>query len=123
MKKREKKRLIVVLVLGLAILGFIVFMDSAERRIPIQYAKRQVGRKLYGGQSTHLPIKVAMSGVMPIIFTLSYSFSSRDNSSFRSEFRLFELDSESFFLDDPVIYDSCVCAYNRFQLFLYFDTV
>ena len=63
--------LIVVLVLGLAILGFIVFMDSAERRIPIQYAKRQVGRKLYGGQSTHLPIKVAMSGVMPIIFTFA----------------------------------------------------
>ncbi len=63
--------IIVVLVLGLAILGFIVFMDSAERRIPIQYAKRQVGRKLYGGQSTHLPIKVAMSGVMPIIFTFA----------------------------------------------------
>ena len=63
--------LIVVLVLGLAILGFIVFMDSSERRIPIQYAKRQVGRKLYGGQSTHLPIKVAMSGVMPIIFTFA----------------------------------------------------
>lgn len=63
--------LIVVLALGLAILGFIVFMDSAERRIPIQYAKRQIGRKLYGGQSTHLPIKVAMSGVMPIIFTFA----------------------------------------------------
>ena len=63
--------LIVILVLGLAILGFIVFMDSAERRIPIQYAKRQIGRKLYGGQNTHLPIKVAMAGVMPIIFTFA----------------------------------------------------
>ena len=63
--------LIVILALGLAILGFIVFMDSAERRIPIQYAKRQIGRKLYGGQNTHLPIKVAMAGVMPIIFTFA----------------------------------------------------
>lgn len=63
--------LIVILVLGLAILGFIVFMDGAERRIPIQYAKRQIGRKLYGGQNTHLPIKVAMAGVMPIIFTFA----------------------------------------------------
>lgn len=58
-----------ILVLGLLMLCFIVFMDGAERRIPIQYAKRQVGRKMYGGQSSFLPIKVAMTGVMPIIFT------------------------------------------------------
>ena len=58
-----------ILVLGLLMLCFIVFMDGAERRIPIQYAKRQVGRKMYGGQSWFLPIKVAMTGVMPIIFT------------------------------------------------------
>ena len=62
---------IVVLVMALLILAFIVFMDSAERRIPIQYAKRQIGRKMYGGQSTHLPIKVVMTGVMPIIFTFA----------------------------------------------------
>ena len=47
---------------------FIVFMNDAERRIPIQYAKRVVGRKMYGGQSTHIPVKVSGSGVMPIIF-------------------------------------------------------
>jgi preprotein translocase subunit SecY len=47
---------------------FIVFITNAERRIPVQYAKRVVGRKMYGGQSTHLPMKVNMSGVMPIIF-------------------------------------------------------
>ena len=58
-----------ILILGLLMLCFIVFMDGAERRIPIQYAKRQVGRKMYGGQSSFLPIKVAMTGVMPIIFT------------------------------------------------------
>ena len=50
---------------------FIVWMDNAERRIPIQYAKRVVGRKMYGGQSTHMPIKVNMCGVLPVIFASS----------------------------------------------------
>ena len=50
---------------------FIVFIHDAERRIPVQYAKRVVGRKVYGGQNTNLPIKVAMSGVMPVIFAQS----------------------------------------------------
>lgn len=58
----------IFLVLGILMFAFIVFMDSAERRIPIQYAKRQVGRKMYGGMNTHLPIKLNMTGVMPIIF-------------------------------------------------------
>ena len=52
-------------------IAFIVWMDNAERRIPVQYAKRVVGRKMYGGQSTHIPIKVNMSGVMPVIFASS----------------------------------------------------
>ncbi len=60
---------LVLIVLGaLAIIILIVFVTNAERRIPIQYSKRVVGRKMYGGQSTHLPMKVNMSGVMPIIF-------------------------------------------------------
>lgn len=53
-------------------IGFVVFMNESERRIPIQYAKRVVGRKQYGGQKTHIPIKVCMSGVMPIIFAMSF---------------------------------------------------
>ena len=61
-----------VLVLFIVMIGFIVFMNAAERRIPIQYAKRVVGRKQYGGQSTHIPVKVCMSGVMPIIFAMSF---------------------------------------------------
>lgn len=60
-----------VIILFVAIIAFIVFMDNAERRIPVQYAKRVVGRKMYGGQSTHIPIKINMSGVMPIIFASS----------------------------------------------------
>lgn len=62
---------VLMIVIGLAVVVFIVFMSNAERRIPVQYAKRVVGRKMYGGQSTHLPIKVNASGVMPIIFASS----------------------------------------------------
>ena len=63
--------ILIVLVGMAALILFIIFINDAERRIPIQYAKRVVGRKIYGGQNTNLPIKVAMSGVMPIIFAQS----------------------------------------------------
>ena len=62
----------IVIVIGMAaLILFIIFINDAERRIPVQYAKRVVGRKVYGGQSTNMPIKVAMSGVMPVIFASS----------------------------------------------------
>ena len=61
----------IVAVCLLAMIAFIVWMDNAERRIPVQYAKRVVGRKMYGGQSTHIPLKVNMSGVLPVIFASS----------------------------------------------------
>jgi preprotein translocase subunit SecY len=61
-----------LLVVGMLLLVvFIVFITNAERRVPVQYAKRVVGRKMYGGQSSHIPIKVNMSGVLPIIFAQS----------------------------------------------------
>ena len=62
---------ILIVVVMIALVLFIVFINDAERRIPIQYAKRVVGRKIYGGQNTNLPIKVSMSGVMPVIFAQS----------------------------------------------------
>ena len=63
---------IILVVVGmLALIVLIVFTNDAERRIPIQYAKRVVGRKVYGGQNTNLPIKVSMTGVMPVIFAQS----------------------------------------------------
>ena len=55
----------------IAVIGFIVYVERSERRIPVQYAKRIVGRRLMGGQSTHLPLKVNSGGVMPIIFASS----------------------------------------------------
>ena len=62
----------IIIVVGMAaLILFIVFINDAERRIPIQYAKRVVGRKVYGGQNTNLPIKVSMSGVLPVIFAQS----------------------------------------------------
>ena len=61
----------IAVVLLLLLVVFIVWMDNAERRIPVQYTKRVVGRKMYGGQSSHIPIKVNMSGVLPVIFASS----------------------------------------------------
>lgn len=56
----------------IVILAGVIFVQQAERRIPVNYAKRVVGRKMYGGQNTHIPIKLAMAGVMPIIFAMSF---------------------------------------------------
>jgi len=61
----------VVIVVFFLMIAYIVLLDNAERRIPIQYSKRVVGRKMYGGQNTHMPIKINMSGVLPIIFASS----------------------------------------------------
>lgn len=61
----------VILVLAIVAVIFVVILTNAERRIPVQYAKRVVGRKMYGGQASYIPIKVNMSGVMPVIFAMT----------------------------------------------------
>jgi len=61
----------IILAVFLAVVAGVVWVNDGERRVPIQYAKRVVGRKMYGGQSTHLPIKVNLAGVIPIIFAMS----------------------------------------------------
>ena len=63
--------LVLFVIIAIAIVVFVVTLTEGERRIPVQYAKRVVGRKMYGGQATHIPIKVLMTGVMPIIFANS----------------------------------------------------
>jgi len=68
---KEYVAVIGIILVFLLIIAFVVWMTAAERRIPVQYAKRVVGNKMYGGQNTHIPIKVNMSGVMPIIFASS----------------------------------------------------
>ena len=63
---------IAVIIGAVILIAGVVWVTGAERRIPIQYAKRVVGRKMYGGQSTHIPMKLAMAGVMPVIFAMSF---------------------------------------------------
>ena len=63
--------LVLVIVIGVFIMAGIVFVEQAQRRIPVQYAKRQVGRRMYGGSSTYIPLKVNMAGVIPVIFASS----------------------------------------------------
>src|SRR5258706_10880369 len=63
--------LVILIVIMIAVVAFIVYMERSERRIPVQYAKRVVGRKVMGGQSTHLPLRVNSGGVMPVIFASS----------------------------------------------------
>ena len=63
--------MLLLVVLMIAVVAFIVFVERSERRIPVQYAKRVVGRKIMGGQSTHLPLRVNSGGVMPVIFASS----------------------------------------------------
>ena len=62
---------LILLVVMIAVVGFIIFVEQGQRRIPVQYAKRVVGRKMYGGQSSHLPLKINTSGVIPPIFASS----------------------------------------------------
>ncbi len=63
--------LAIVLLVGVGIVAFVVFMEQAQRRIPVQYAKRMIGRKMYGGTSTYIPLKVNKAGVIPVIFASS----------------------------------------------------
>ena len=63
--------ILVILAFMVVVVGFIIFMETGQRRLPVQYAKRIVGRKIYGGQSTHLPLKINTSGVIPAIFASS----------------------------------------------------
>ena len=107
----------------------IVFVSKAERRIPIQYSKRVVGRKLYGGQSTHLPVKVNMSGVMPVIFaqsiaslpaTIAAFFPSPAEGSFWDGF-LKAIDTTSVLY--MVIYFLLIIAFSYFYATIQFNPI
>ncbi len=63
--------IILLVIFMISVVAFIIFMEQAQRRIPVQYAKRVVGRRMYGGQSTHLPLKINTAGVIPAIFASS----------------------------------------------------
>lgn len=63
--------MVIVIAVGIVIMAMVVFVEQSQRRIPVQYAKRQIGRRMYGGTSTYIPIKVNMAGVIPVIFASS----------------------------------------------------
>ena len=120
----------ILLVVGiLAIMVFIVFITNSERRIPVQYAKRVVGRKMYGGQSTHLPIKVNMSGVLPIIFAQSIAtlpatiiaFTGTGSSSFWTWMNTYIFDTRSAFY--IVCYFLLIIAFSYFYATIQFNPI
>ena len=110
----------VILVLALAAIVFVVILTNSERRIPVQYAKRVVGRKMYGGQSSHIPLKVNMSGVMPIIFASALlsipgtiaSFIQTDSPIWQGFFSVFNYNSLLY----AVLYLLLILAFNYFYV-------
>jgi len=120
-----------IIVVFLIIVAFVVWMTAAERRIPVQYAKRVVGNKMYGGQNTHIPIKVNMSGVMPIIFASSIlmvptmilgfmgTVSEAEKSTFRKILELFSVQGVFY----AVIYFIMIIGFAYFYATIQFNPV
>jgi len=116
-----------IIIAFLAIIAFIVWMTNAERRIPVQYAKRVVGNKMYGGQNTHIPIKVNMSGVMPVIFassilmlpTMILSFMNNTTTSFAKILALFSTQGVFY----AVVYFIMIIAFAYFYATIQFNPV
>lgn len=121
---------LLAIVIFIAMVWFVIMMTNAERRIPVQYAKRVVGRKMYGGQSTHIPIKVAMSGVMPIIFAMSlmslpqtilffFGINGTGDTFWDGFVRLFSQSSPLY----AVIYFLLIIAFNYFYVSIQYNPV
>jgi len=131
--KLDMKNLISILIIVIimaAMIWFVIFMTNAERRIPVQYAKRVVGRKMYGGQSTHIPIKVAMSGVMPIIFAMSimslpqticyfFGVTGQEDTFWDGFVRFFSQSSPAY----AIIYFLLIIAFNYFYVSITYNPV
>ena len=121
--------LALMLVGALALVVFIVFINDAERRIPVQYAKRQVGRKMYGGQSSTLPMKVSMAGVLPVIFaqsiamipsTIAAFFKAPEEGTFWHGFLQF-IDTKGFMY--MLVYFLLIIAFSYFYSTIQFNPV
>ena len=117
----------ILLVVGiLAIMVFIVFITNSERRIPVQYAKRVVGRKMYGGQSTHIPIKVNSAGVIPVIFAMSLMFFPGTIASFFPDNAVASWISQNFSFDNVaynLIYAVLIIFFTYFYSSITFNPI
>ena len=118
---------VAIVLIFLAVIMFVVWMTHAERRIPVQYAKRVVGNKMYGGQNTHIPIKVNMSGVMPIIFassilmlpTMILSFMSSTQSAWYKILSLFSVQGVFY----AVVYFLLIIGFAYFYATIQFNPI
>lgn len=119
---------LVIVAAMIGIVAFVVWVTNSERRIPIQYAKRVVGRKMYGGQSTNLPIKLNMSGVMPIIFassivsipaTIIAFMSNKENWFYKFVDNFFNTDTWEYL----VVYLVLIVAFSYFYIMISFNPV
>ena len=112
-----------ILIMFAAMFVFIIVMTNAERRIPVQYAKRVVGRKMYGGQNTNIPIKVNMTGVLPIIFASTFLSVPATIKNF------FSIDSKFLSLFDPdgwlyaVLYALLIIGFNYFYVAVQYNPI
>ena len=117
----------VIAILAIAAVVFVVILTNGERRIPVQYAKRVVGRKMYGGQASHIPIKVNMSGVMPVIFASTLcsipnmigSLLQVESSFWVAFFNVFNYNSLLY----AVIYLLLILAFNYFYVAIQYNPV
>ena len=111
----------------LALIAFVIFVTGSERRIPVQYAKKVVGRKMYGGQSTNLPIKLNMTGVMPIIFASSIVSIPATIAAFFAKENGFTKFVNNFFSPQTweylVVYLILIIAFSYFYVLISFDPV
>ena len=118
----------IIIVLALAAVVLVIILNGAERRIPVQYAKKVVGRKMYGGQSSHIPIKVNMSGVMPIIFasaltsipaTIMRLFDPAEGSTLYNVMNWFSTEGYIY----AVIYALLIIAFNYFYVAIQYNPI
>ncbi len=120
---------VITIIIGIAMVIFVIFITHSERRIPVQYSKRQVGRKMYGGQSSNLPLKLNMSGVMPVIFansilalpgTIAMLFPTPEEGTFWYGFqRLFSYQSWVY----AVIFLVLIIAFSYFYIAISFNPI
>lgn len=125
----NKLVVVAILIAFLLVIAFIVWMTNAERRVPIQYAKRVVGNKQYGGNNAHIPIKVNMSGVLPVIFAssilmvptilLSFNFLVKQGSSFYKLLSLFSVRGAFY----AVIYFILIIAFAYFYTTIQYNPI
>lgn len=108
------------------VVGFVVLLTQGTRKIPVQYAKRVVGRKVYGGQSTHIPLRVNTAGVMPIIFAQSIMFIPSTIATFFSESDFMQGVMRWFSFDHPfywIVFGCMIVFFTYFYTAIAFDPV